>query len=86
LLTPIATLALAYWLLSRATSWSCRLTRVAAWADIAMQAMARGVSAISCRECFLEWITLSISEWLDTRPTGWAASFRAFQRLAGTDA
>jgi hypothetical protein len=51
-----------------------------------MQAMARGESAISCRERFLEWITA-----VDLRMVGYATdrvdglSLLLFQRLAGTD-
>src|SRR3546814_4737843 len=46
------------------TSCWCRLTRLAAWADIAMQARASGVRATSWRERFLDWITLDL-------PMGW---------------
>src|SRR3546814_2310852 len=62
------------------TSCWCRLTRLAAWADIAMQARASGVRATSWRERFLDWITLDL-------PMGWTRgrhragrSLSAFQR------
>src|SRR5690606_23468719 len=61
LLTPIATLACAYWLLSAATSCFCRSTRVAACAEAAASASASGVTTRTASGCLLEWVTIGFS-------------------------